>query len=159
MGGRSLGLVVGFLVSQPARTRNAELQFSFWPIDPATEKIIKEVTAPIVNGIVIVEFTAKSTGDLQAKKGQIWIQICDQCSFAEEPEGSEGVHNDPIVRRKRFDSIAPGVYFDKTTLKIMPPAEGEYFTIAFKYSCEQCPPMDNKHPQKLRVNLVRPSMN
>jgi hypothetical protein len=84
------------------------------------------------------------------------MQICDGCRFAQEPQGADAAPGDLLVRRKRFDSIAPGVYFDPTILKIIPPPAVDSFTIAFKYGCEQCPPVDNEHPQKLRVWIKRP---
>ena len=134
----------------------AALQFTFWPVDPNTETLINETSLPLLNGVVTASFSAKSVGLDQAKNGKIWIQICDGCRFAEEPVGSEAPPGESIVRRKRFDAISPGVYFDPMTLKIIPPLEAEYFTIAFKYTCDQCPPINNKNPQKLKVRVLRP---
>ena len=131
----------------------ANLRFAFWPV-AADEQLVDTVSKSIENGAVTVSFTAKNEGNAQADNGQIWIQICDACKFAEEPEGTTVPPGEPIiVRRKRFDILHMGSYFDGTTLKIVPPSGVPFFTIAFKYACERCPSIDNNHPQKLRINL------
>jgi len=130
----------------------AKLQFSFPPLQPS-EGLVNSVSIPVVDGAALVEFTAKNTGDAQADNGQIWIQICDGCKYAEEPSGSTAPPGDPVVRRKRFDHLYKGSYFETTRLKIIPPPNIRKFTIAFKYACETCPAIDNDHPQKLTVNL------
>ena len=124
------------------------LRFSFWS---DRDIFIDTLTAPVENGIVTIKFSAKNISTVQANKGKIWIQICNGCKFAEEPQGSETT-DDVVVRRKPFESLYAGVYFEPTVLKIIPPQEVDHFTIAFKYACENCPPIDNEHPQKLRVN-------
>jgi hypothetical protein len=143
--------VVMKLPTQPVS--KAKLQFSFFPVK-TQDDLVDTISKPIVNGVVLVEFTAKNVGTAQANNGQIWIQICDGCRFAAEPEGSTSVLNEPMTRRKRFDSLHEGVFFEQTALRIVPPSGISTFTIAFKYACEACPPLDNEHPQKLRVNVV-----
>jgi hypothetical protein len=130
----------------------ARLQFSFWPIG-SDEHLVDNVSKPLVDGVVTVAFTAKEVGAVQADNGQLWIQLCDGCKFAEEPVGTTAPPDDATVRRKRFDTLHMGSYFEATTLKIIPPSGLSSFTIALKYSCERCPPIDNSHPQKLRVDI------
>jgi hypothetical protein len=139
-------------LTKPSARPNAKLQFSFWPVG-ADQRLTDTVSMPLVNGVVSVVFTAKDVGNAQADNGQLWIQICDECRFAEEPEGTTMPPGDPTVRRKRFDILHMGSYFEATTLRIVPPSGVTSFTIALKYSCERCPPVDNQNPKKLRVNL------
>jgi len=126
--------VVKFPTRVPAQ---AKFQFGFWPAVPGQR----------------LSFTAKNVGNAQAEHGQVWIQICDGCRFAEEPEGTTMPPGEPMTRRKRFDMLHMGSYFDGTTLKIIPPDGVPSFTILFKYACERCPPIDNDRPQKLKVSL------
>jgi hypothetical protein len=140
---------------QSTKAAQAKLQFSFLPL-ARSETLVDAVDRRIVNGSVSVEITAKNVGTAQANNGQIWIQVCDGCRFGAEPDGSTTPPNDPIVRRKRFDSLHKGVYFEPTLLRIIPPSGVSTFTIALKYACNECAPMDNEHPQKLRVNLIAP---
>jgi len=135
----------------PPSKAEAKLQFAFWPV-PTNERLSLSTSQPIQNGIVTVSFTAKNIGTAQAEKGQIWIQVCDGCEFAAEPEGTTTT-DDAIVRRKRFDWLHMGSYFDPTELKIIPPSGATDFSLAFKYACDLCPPVDNKHPQRLKVHI------
>jgi len=147
---------VPVLQPRPIVPKIAKLQFTFWPTAAPHFEPVTEITALIVNGVITVDFSAKGVGNLQADNGKVWmIQICDGCRYAEEPDGATAPDNDLIVRQKRFDSLAPGVAFIKTTLKLIPPPGVDSFTIAFKYSCERCPPVDNEHPQKLRVRIAQ----
>ena len=153
---RNLGYEAGWERNQvtPEPQKQASLKFSFLPLKPH-EEMVYAADSPLAGGVVSLAFTAKNIGTVQADNGQIWIQLCDGCRFASEPEGSNVPPDDPTVRRKRFDHLHIGVYFDSTVLKIIPPADSSYFTIVFKYACEQCPEIDNKNPQKLRVNVLR----
>lgn len=130
----------------------AKLDFTFLPLGPR-EGDVKEISEPIVDGIATVRFTAKNIGAAQANNGQIWIQVCDACKFAEMPEGATAPPGDPLTRRKVFEHLHRGVYFEPTLLKIIPASGLKAFNLAFKYACDECPPLDNQHPQKLRVNL------
>ena len=131
----------------------AILRFTFWPIDADHEKAIKETTVDLVNGVASLSFSAKNIGSTQADNGQIWIQLCDGCRFAEEPADSTAPAGEPNVRRKQFLALHRGSYFEGTLLKIIPPTQVSQFTVAFKYACAECPPVNNKHPQKLMVNI------
>lgn len=71
-------------IPAPAR---AQFQFAFWPVAP-DEQLSTAISKSSENGIVTVAITAKNIGNAQADNGQIWIQICDECKFAEEPEGT-----------------------------------------------------------------------
>jgi hypothetical protein len=143
------------VIVKPPVPSNAKLQFCFQPSGPG-DRLRDVASAPLVNGVVTVVVTAKNVGTAQADNGQIWIQLCDECKFAEEPQGTTMPEGDPTVRRKHFDVLHMGSYFEGTTLKIAPSDRLSSFTIAFKYACEKCLPIDNDHPQKLRVNIETP---
>jgi len=141
------------LMVSPKPDPEAQLEFSFWPIGP-DEHMIDTISKQLINGVVEVAITAKDVGTAQAENGQLWIQLCDACKFAEEPTGATMPPNDITVRRKRFDVLHMGSFFESTTLRIIPPEGILSFTIALKYSCEKCPPINNKNPKKLRVNII-----
>jgi hypothetical protein len=140
-------------ISPPAPAPKAVLKFTFWPAHPSDLTGI--INADVVGNVVTVGITAKGMV-AQAKDGQIWIQICDLCRYAKEPENSTAPSDEPTVRRKRFDVLHMGSFLEDTVLQIIPPTGVSYFTISLKYGCENCNPVDNEHPQKLRVNLLRP---
>lgn len=130
----------------------AKLDFTFLPTGPNGASI-KQISKPLIDGIASVQLTAKNVGSAQANNGQIWIQICDKCSFSEIPEGTTSPPEDSTTRRKAFEHLRRGVYLDPTTLKVIPVAGLTAFDILLKYGCNECPPLDNAHPQKLRVKL------
>ena len=137
----------------------AILQFTFWPLGP-NSKIIDKTRVPIKNGIIEVPFSFKNNSTEPAKNGEVWIQICDKCRFAEEtvgfkklkPEEADVAVYLDTVRKYPFCLFAPGEYFTPATLKIIPPLGYHSFPINFRYKCETCPPVDNEHPQQLTVN-------
>jgi len=126
------------------------LKFSFWSKEKQNE-FIDNVTVPIENGVFTVDFTAKNISTVQANNGAIWIQVCNGCKFAEEPEGST-IQPDDKIRRVHFDALHAGVNLVPIKLKIIPPLGTNSCEIAFKYACEKCPPAGKEHTQKLRVN-------
>jgi hypothetical protein len=130
------------------------MQFTFCPDMRPPQTFIDTITVPIENGIVVVGFTVKNISTVQTNSGGIWIQLCDGCKFAEEPEGSIKVSLNPdTVRVKYFSSpFSAGLFLDTTKLKIIPPLGHNSFTLAFKYACDKCPPIDKEKPQILRVN-------
>lgn len=132
--------------------KKAILDFTFLPIGE-NNKSVKEIAVPVNSGAVNVSFSAKSVGALPAKNPEVWIEVCDGCKFAEEPAGTKPAPNDPFARRKHFDVLRPGLYFDPTVLKIIPPGGVSTFTITFKYVCEQCPPIEKQNLQTLKVDV------
>jgi len=139
------------VVVKPPAAPKAELQFSFLPL--GSNNLL--IDAPLVSGAVTIEWTAKNVGSAQADNGQVWIQICDGCKFAEEPAGTTVPQgDDPLVRRKRFDTLHMGSYFEASTLRIIPPRGLSAFNVVFKYACERCPPIDNEKTQKLKINIT-----
>jgi hypothetical protein len=134
----------------------AILHFTFWPVG-ANETLLDTIAVPIEKGVVMIDVTAKNIGNIGANNGIMWIQICNGCRFAEEPKGSQAIEPpDDVVRRRRFTvPLYPGIYFDPNRLKIIPPSGIGFFFIAFNYACEHCPPVDNTHPQLLRVNIIK----
>jgi hypothetical protein len=138
----------------PVSSAKARLDFMFYP-NNLNDAPMQTIDAHVVANFVTVGVTAKAS-KAQAEKGQVWIQICDLCKYAEEPKDSTAPPDDPTVRRKRFDVLHVGALFENTKLQVIPPPGKPFFTISLKYTCENCPPVDNDHPQRLKVNLIRP---
>jgi len=110
---------VAVLASRQSEPK-AKFEFTFLPTG-ANEGLVNTISKVAENGVISVVLTAKNVGTAQADNGQIWIQICDGCRFAEEPQGTTMPPDDPVVRRKRFDTLHMGSFFEGTPLKIIPP--------------------------------------
>jgi chorismate mutase len=138
-------------ITSPAK---AELKFTFYPFIPP-HTIKDAVKAPIEKGIVTVEVTVINVGEAVAGtaqgRGTMWIIICDECRFAEEPKGTENMQPYFInERRIPFVGLLPGTSLEPYELKVIPPPEAKEFEIGLKYGCPECLPVAAK-PQILTV--------
>jgi hypothetical protein len=141
----------------PVPPEMAKLQFTFCPDGKLSGAIIDKITAPPENGVVTVYLSAKNISTVNTDNiVKIWIQICDECKFAEEPQGvepSQAYDDNVIIRRLSFGYLYAGIFYDPFKLKIIPPFGYNSFTIGLYYACEKCPPVDLKQKQILIVNL------
>jgi len=111
------------------------------------------LTVPIKEGVVEVAFSAKNISTQPAKNADMWIQICDQCKYAEENKELEiAPSNSNTLRITHFYLLNAGVNLKPIILKIIPPSKFNSFPIGFYYTCETCLPADINHPQKFTVN-------
>jgi len=130
------------------------MRFTFCPNGQLPKTFIDTITVPIDNGIITVDYAVKNISSVQTNSGSIWMQICDECKFAEEPKDSIRTSSSPAtVRTKYFNTpFSAGMFLSSTKLKIIPPSGAHACFIGFKYGCDKCPPIDDDHPQMLRVN-------
>jgi hypothetical protein len=134
--------------------KRAILRFSLWP-KPQGDKFINKIDAPVENGIVSVDFVVKNIGNAPASMALVWINICDKCKYAIEPEGSNKIPEmGDTVRVVHFQNLPAGTWFSQFNLKIIPPANFGTFTIDLNYGCEQCPPVNPHRFQKLLVHMI-----
>jgi hypothetical protein len=131
-----------------------KMRFTFCPGGQIPETFIDTITVPINNGIITVYVAVKNISSVQTNSGGVWIWICEECKFAEEPEGSTKISSSPdTVRVKNFNSpFSAGLFLENIKLKIIPPSGSHACLISFTYACDKCPPLDDAHPQILRVN-------
>jgi len=141
-------------ISSIENNSKVKMGFTFCPDGRLPKTLIDTITVPIEKGIIIVDVAVKNISTVQTNSGGIWIQICDECKFAEEPKDSSKTSINPdTVRTKYFHTpFSAGLFLDPIKLKIIPPSGSHAFLISFKYACDKCPPIDDKHQQLLRVN-------
>jgi len=136
-------------------TERANVEFSFYTDDPdqlPIKSVIPETDSPFIS----VNIIFYATGEVTAKTGQVWVRICTGCRYAEEPAGFLPADSDaPMDRTMKFADLYPMVVSPKITLKIFPPIlklkHNDRMVIAGYYSCENCPPVNPKHPDTLVV--------
>jgi hypothetical protein len=140
-------------LSSIGNNSKAILRFTFCPYGQLPQTLIDTLRVPTENGIITVYVTVKNISTVQTNSGGLWIQICDRCKYAEEPEGLIKISSNPdTVRIKNFNMPIPaGVFLDPIKLKIIPPSQTRFCVIALRYGCDRCVPLDNEHPQKLTV--------
>lgn len=126
-------------VGKPDPPIPAKLLFTLWRTTGTTnEAKLSETAQPDSEGNFAVDFTIMNVSDTTAEAIDIWIQICDVCSFAKEPAGFEKVPGAlDQVRHRMLSSLNPGVSFEKTTI-IVNASTVNAFQIALHYSCKTC---------------------
>lgn len=122
----------------------AELTFTFvpWtnpamgePIHPATETLLPAEP----NGSVHVEFTVLNITPVEAENVSLNVQICDQCTYASEPEGMNKIPGMSDTLRELTLSRLPAMGAFKTiSLDIMVPPGIRKFMVGFTYRCTTC---------------------
>ncbi len=128
-------------VGKPDPPKKAKLQFTFWSDAKNSAELvpIKEISAPLINGVVKVEFSVGNISEVTAEPGDIQVRICSDCTFAKEPEGFQHPKGQAEQDRELdFQSIFVGMYIPKMTLEIVPPPLGDRMEISFSYGCKNC---------------------
>jgi hypothetical protein len=132
------------------------LKGTFWPPSPEGN-LINKVTVPVENGIVTVAFTLKNVSTIHANNGSIWIQVHNDCRFADDPQGLKTLQKvgNFVVKGVPFVRIDSGVYLQPILLKIIPPTGIDSFIITFAYACDTCPPADKDNEERFTVFVKR----
>ncbi len=130
-------------VGKPDPPERPKLRFSFWKDDlPDDEFPLESMDIqPDKDGNLQVPFFVKNDSDVQAEGVEIWVYICDVCSFAKEPTGwdrPEGLGE--RARHKSIPAMNPGVSVrDGNTIDIKVNQEGVTQTqVMFRSVCKTC---------------------
>ena len=117
----------------------AILVFSLWDSGVSLDSpALQAFLQPDEAGNFIVDFTVGNSGPNTAKNVDIWVQVCDVCSFAKEPNGFEHpAGTDGHIRHRRIGDLNPGVNFEKMTILVKTPRIPS-FQVAFRSTCETC---------------------
>ena len=107
------------LVAPEPTTETVKLQFSvfgtFLPVPSTIQPVHAEA-----DGSFVIEFTlGNNISNVSADNGEMWIKLCNECSYVEEPEGFTQLKGmDRLMRYKRFDYIRPGIWFERMAIKM-----------------------------------------
>jgi hypothetical protein len=117
----------------------AHLMFTLWDDSVTADKpVLQEIVQPDSDGNFPVEFTFLNTTDTYADTIDVWIQICDGCTFAKEPDGFEKLAGQlDQVRHLVVPGLNGGVNLQKQTISVKLPRLAP-FQISFHYSCKTC---------------------
>ena len=114
---------------------------------------------PDADGIYTVTFAVTNISDAPANAGEIWVYICDQCTWAAEPNGFDkppGLVEQ--ARHKAFQLLNPGVSLADLTIKFeIAGGPFAYTDLAFNYSWSTYGTMSPKM-QTIR-NFLLPAAN
>lgn len=88
----------------------------------------------------IVKFTVYfvNTSLVQADRGEIWITLCNGCTYAKEPDALSHIDGaSGRARTMRFDSI-PAKAALAVILEVFPPRASDTITVLATVRCETC---------------------
>jgi hypothetical protein len=136
-----------------ATVRKARMEFIFFTKDIDGEPLT-DVSLPSVNASVAVTFSMRVVGSVIPKDGALWIQICDQCSFAEAMPGFLPDKDNPHLRSFPFRLLYPGTVLPRMTATITFPNGAPGMPVDFFFACANCASIDTKKPQRLAVKMT-----
>jgi hypothetical protein len=148
------------VVIQQSHPELAKLQFSLWKEGQTDSEfpLETEVIQQQDDGTVSVDYYFKNVSGTATDTIDIWIHLCDKCSFAKEPEGFEkpaGI--DERSRHRSLGSLNPGVAFQRSTVvfKLEPAILSQQgisrVGLSFSYSCKNCGELEQTKDFILRV--------
>lgn len=113
---------------------------------------VREVTLPVKNDAVHVEFSIMNTTDVAALNGVLTLRICKACEFASEPKGFTRVPGQPDIERNLgFDRLLPRSESDDLSADIRVPPKTGSVEFGIVYRCVNC---DIPAP-KANVGVIR----
>jgi hypothetical protein len=104
-----------------------------------TGLIASEEVDPDASGSYPVNFMVTNISDTAAQAVDIWIILCDQCTYASEPEGfDKPTGMAPQIRHKLFGDLNPGVSMATMTVHVKTNQPFQNMVMGLKYSCKNC---------------------
>jgi hypothetical protein len=115
----------------------AVLKFQTWPPGSAGTP---QTISPDSEGIYTLDVAVTNTSDTATGNGDLWVILCDHCSFAVMPAGFDKPNGtDDSVRHMVFGQLNPGVSLQKVTIKFkISGGPFSYADLGFRYSCADC---------------------
>jgi hypothetical protein len=153
-GTSTLGESIG-KVKPGAPPELAKLQFSYDVTLFEEFPLVVKSMRPQTDGTFTIDFMVGNISNVPAKNGDIWVQICNRCKYAKEPDGfAKRSGSDEQIRHKNFQLINGGAFLEKMTVEINVPPEVGRFETAFEYACETCI-RAKRWEQKIQTVILR----
>lgn len=105
---------------------------------------------PDKDGVFNVDFIIANNSDYPARQADVWIDVCNDCSFSKEPDGFDrprGLRNQ--TRHMMISLLNPRASTEKYTLSVKPLKSFPAFEIQMRYSCDIC-----KYPAGQKATIL-----
>jgi Fe-S cluster biogenesis protein NfuA len=127
---------------KPEPTKPAQLKFSLVN-EAMLEKdfpMKSETAMRDADGSYRFHFAVKNVSSVKAEGVEIWVTICEPCSFAKEPEGfDKPAGSNEHMRHKHIQSIAPGVAAGDNSISVkVNNAPIGPIAVHFNGACDNC---------------------
>jgi hypothetical protein len=101
-------------------------------------KPIREITLPVNDDIVHVEFSVFNFTDITARNGSLALEICRECEYASEPKKFTKIDGYPQVRSLKFDQILAKTHSQLMSVDIKVPRNISTMELLLTRKCENC---------------------
>jgi len=142
-------------VGQPPEPKFAQIQFSLWDEQFRDFPELVDTVERDSEGVFKVYWTGRNTSDVAAENLEFWIVLCDDCTYAREPEGFDRPPGtSDVVRHRMFGFLNPGVTIAKIEMDVRMNGHYGWFEMDVKYSCKTCGKMP-ANPQALTIKVPK----
>jgi hypothetical protein len=128
-------------VGKPDPPPLAKVGFSLWdPTYSPDKPILQQTVSPDKDGNYPIDFVITNVSDVSAESIDVWLSLCDLCSFAIEPKGFEHVGGEgERERHKTYPMILnAGVSMQEHVLIKFNESANAGFRVTLRYSCKTC---------------------
>lgn len=129
-------------VGKPEPPERSKLVFSLWRdgLTPNDFPLESEILSPEKDGSYHIAFLIKNDSAVLARGVEEWVDICDQCTFTDEPKGfdrPQGMRNSE--RHRSIPGLNPGVsILEGNEFNVTVPSWIGRFPVVFKATCNTC---------------------
>jgi hypothetical protein len=127
-------------VGKPDPPVPPNLQFTLWSDDTTAPFPLKaSAVRADRDGAYHVEFSLVNASETAARSVDVWIDICDECSFVKEPSGFDrpsGMRGQ--TRHMMFNLMNPSTSIPKQAVDIKLLKVFATFEVQLRYSCDGC---------------------
>lgn len=142
-------------INKPDPPEQVRLQFSLFVPETRTDAlpILTHAVSQGKDGNFPVDLFVTNISNTAGEAIDIWIQLCDLCSFAAEPAGFDKPQGlDERARHRLIPLLNPGVSLEKQTIVVKSTVKAPFsFTIVFRYSCKACGKQGEVVPQTVVI--------
>lgn len=132
----------------PQPVKYAQLKFQAWSglLNGPTDD--PPAIRPDQSGVFTLSFSFTNVSDTPTGTGDVWVFVCDECQFSEEPTGFDRPNGtNEKVRHMFFQQLNPGVTMQKQTIRLKISGGPYAWTdILVDYSCATCGKVSPRQP-------------
>jgi hypothetical protein len=132
-------------VGKPDPPEPAKLRVSLWKDGQgkAQEPVESETVQQNPDGTVTAQFLVRNISNTGAQESDLWVMLCDSCTFAKEPDGFEKPAGTPEKERHiHMSPLNPGVAFKVLSVTFKSEPTFPKYAMGFLLSCGNCGKMD-----------------